>query len=91
VYEGNDDHGDMVFAMGNAMDMKEQNVVYQGVLGKYMMWKMLGPWIDMCFLLIGGYERKRYVNMRCITKLMRGDRQYGVYVVDKGYEGYLMD
>jgi hypothetical protein len=50
--------------------------------------KMLGPWMDMCLLLIGGYDRKRYVTMRYITKLMRGEKHYGVYVVDEGCEGY---
>jgi hypothetical protein len=51
--------------------------------------KMLGPWMELCVLLIGGYERKRYVSMRCIANLRRGEQQYGVYVVDEGCEWYL--
>jgi hypothetical protein len=48
---------------------------------------MLGTW--MCLLLMWGYERKkRYVSMRCITKFMRGEKQYGVSVVDEGCEAY---
>jgi hypothetical protein len=50
---------------------------------------MLGTWMDMCLLLMWGHEReKRYVSMKCITKFMRGDKHYGVYVVDEGGEEY---
>jgi hypothetical protein len=49
---------------------------------------MLRTWMDMCLLLIGGCERKRYVSMKCITKVTSGEKHYGVYVVDEGCEWY---
>jgi hypothetical protein len=39
------------------------------------------------FVVKRGYDRKWFLSMRCITKLMTGEKHYGVYVVDEGCEG----